>query len=182
MMGFSLDDTTSMLVRILWILIDLNLANTLLFDLLLITQVVMSFKPTFVSTICNRRVNPRKSKLRGYFFSLLPLKCTILVFPGCSCNLQACIRCCITASTNFACFSVLQWTMISSAYRSNGLSGWFFSIHSSNTTCKNILANNGLMTPPCGVPVSLSVIIPFSCSIPALSHLSIYISTHLSLQ
>src|ERR1700682_4619073 len=42
-----------------------------------------------------------------------------------------------------------------------------------------MFANIGLTTPPCGVPRFRSIVVPSSCTIGALSHLSMYSSAHL---
>lgn len=64
---------------------------------------------------------------------------------------------------------------------------WLFwvvclSIHLSKHICMKILASSGLITPPCGVPVTLSMRSPSSCALPAFNHLRIYNRTQRSLQ
>ena len=65
--GVSSLDNRSMLPRFLCNFSERNFSNVAFLDLRLITDVVMSLAPTFVWTNCNRTVNPKKSRLRGYF-------------------------------------------------------------------------------------------------------------------
>ena len=76
--------------------------------IVLVKVATISLLPLPVLLQRGRIVKPGKSKLRGYFFSVMPRRFTIFVFTGCSVSLQSVMRCCIIFNTNSACFSVLQ--------------------------------------------------------------------------
>jgi len=85
-------------------------------------------------------------------FFWLRLQYTILLLPSLICNLHCLNRAFTASKVRRACLKFWQWMIISSAYRSNFTSGWYFSNHLSNTKCRKVFAGNGLIAPPCGVP------------------------------
>lgn len=143
--GFTILAIHSIGLRLLWMTISLNFCITPFFDFWLTNIPRIAFIVPLWLYPPGRIVKPRKSKLFGYRFWANPLRLTILVFCSCNCSLQVLNLCLICFNINNACLSVLQWTTTSSAYLSKGFSGWFFSIHLSNTTCRNKLASKGLM-------------------------------------
>lgn len=147
-------------LRFLWISMALNFSSIAVLDLILTKLPGISLHLLFSLTMAGLMVKPRKSYFFGYFSMDSPLRFTIFVLTGCSSSLQAFIRCSICLSINKACFSVLQCTTMSSAYRSKGFSGWFFSIHWSIATCRKRLASNGLMTPPLMFGAGFAVCLP----------------------
>src|SRR5580658_5769328 len=60
------------------------------------------------------------------------------VFSGCTSSRQCASRRLMLSRTCFACFSVSQCAMTSSAYLSNGTSGCVLRIQSSNARCRKI--------------------------------------------
>jgi hypothetical protein len=74
-----------------------------------------------------------------------------------------------------------QRIIASSAYLTNFTVGWFFEGHWSKVQCRNRLASNGLITPPCGVPFPcFSIKPPDFVSNGEQSYLLIYISSQFS--
>jgi hypothetical protein len=108
--------------------------------------------PSLVFTLRLRNLYPRKSNYLTFAGArfLLPfrLQYTNWVLSGCSSNLLSLSRSRICLRTNLAYFSFFTYTITSFAYRSNGQSGNYSSIQLSNTTCKNVFARSGLITPP----------------------------------
>ncbi len=101
--------------RRLCILKLLNFANPLVLDFVLKKLDTISLSPLPVLRQIGPIVKPRKSKLLGYFFSVIPRRFMTFGFVGCNVSMQSFIRCCIVFNTYNDCFSVLQRTTMSSA-------------------------------------------------------------------